>query len=119
SDDAAIHAHRLLATHAAELAVLQCSKQLGLERDGQLADLVQEERPAVRLFEQTAVPLLCAGERAAGVAEELALEEGSGNAGAVHGDERAAPPLRGLVDGPGEDALAGATLTGQQDGRVH
>ena len=52
-----------------------------------MPDLVQKERPAVRLLESSAPHLLRAGERAALVAEELALEQLLGNGAAVDRQE--------------------------------
>src|SRR5690606_8986481 len=72
-DDADIDADGALAAEAADLAVLEGGEQLGLERERQFRDLVEEQRASGGLLEETAVRLLCAGEGAAGVAEELAL----------------------------------------------
>ena len=55
-----------------------------------VADLVEEERAAVRGLELADAPLVGAGERAALVAEELALEELVRDRRAVERDERAA-----------------------------
>ena len=60
---------------AIDLALLQDAQQLGLQRRRQLADLVEEQRAAVGLLERPTLPLGGAGERAALVAEELALEQ--------------------------------------------
>src|SRR5690606_11474970 len=94
------------------------SKQLGLQRQRQVADLVEEERASVRLLEESAVALLCARERAARVTEELAFEERVRDAGAVDGDERSAPAVGRVVHGAREDTLAGAALARQQDRRI-
>src|SRR5688572_3231374 len=58
-----------------------------------------------------------AGERAALVAEQLALEQSLGERGAVQLDEGARGPRTLLVDGLGNELLAGATLTGDEYGR--
>src|SRR5690606_35136269 len=101
-----------------ELPVFQRSKQFGLKRKGQLADLVQEQRAAVGLLEESPVGLLRAGERAARMAEELALEEGLGDPGTVDRDERPAPARRGDVDRAREDSFSRAAFPGQQHRRV-
>ena len=54
-----------------------------------LADLVEEERSALRLLEEALLLLDGARERAALVAEELGLEEVLGHRAAVDRDERA------------------------------
>ena len=53
--------------------LLQDAQQLGLERERQLADLVEEQGAAVGLLEQAGLARDGAGEGAALVAEQLAL----------------------------------------------
>src|SRR5690606_4440705 len=91
---------------------------LGLERERQLRDLVEEQGSGGGLLEEAAVRLLGAGEGAAGVAKELALEERVRNAGAVDGDEGGARAARRLVDRAREEPLAGPGLAGEEDGCV-
>src|SRR5690606_30371226 len=117
-DDADVDAEGAFAAEAADLAVLERGEELGLERKRQLTDLVQEERAGGGLLEEAAVRLLGARERAAGVAEEFAFEQGLGHAGAVDGDEGCAGAARAIVDGAGEEALAGAGFAGEEDGCV-
>ena len=59
-----------------------------------------------------------AGERPADVPEELALEQGLADAGAVDGDERALPAPGAVVDAAGEQFLAGAAFAFQQHDAV-
>ena len=59
-----------------------------------------------------------AGEGALLVAEELALEQGLGQRGAVHGDEWAPRARTILVDRPGGDFLSGAGLAKHQNRAV-
>ena len=87
-DDAHVHRARRVVADAAHLALLQRAQQLHLQRQRQLADLVEEERAAVGLLEQSLPLGGRAGERALRVAEQLALEQRLGNGAAVHGDER-------------------------------
>jgi hypothetical protein len=51
------------------------------------------------------------------VAEQLALDEGLGHGGQVDGDERPARPRRIVVDGAGDQLLAGAALAGDEHRR--
>src|SRR6202043_3664762 len=60
---------------ALPLATLDRAQELGLQRQLQLADLVDEQRAPVRLFEDAAPLDRRAGERALLVAEERGLEE--------------------------------------------
>ena len=71
-----------------DLAVLQRAQHLGLRGEVHVADLVEEERAAVGLLEEAALARLGAGERAALVAEELALDQLARDRGAVDLDER-------------------------------
>jgi hypothetical protein len=88
-----------------ELAVLEHAQQLALERERDLADLVEEERTAVGSLETADAVLLRAGEGAPHVPEELALEEVLRDRRAVDADERplGAPAVR--VDAPGDELL--------------
>jgi hypothetical protein len=89
---------------------LEHAEQFRLHGERHLADLVEEDRAAARRFEEAAVILGRAGERAAAVAEELALEQGLGDRGAVDGEERLVGARRGAVDAARHELLAGAGL---------
>ena len=97
------HAHvdvdHVLAADADDLAGLQRAEHLGLRGEIHVADLVEEERAAVGLLEEAALPRLRAGERAALVAEELALDELARDGRAVHLDERRVVARAEAVDG--------------------
>jgi hypothetical protein len=73
-DDAHVDLDGLVLADPPDLLLLDGAEQLGLERERGLRDLVEEERPAVRLLEEPLSGRDSAGERAACVAEELALE---------------------------------------------
>ena len=74
------HAHVDLDLHLAaqppQPALLQHAQQLGLQLDGDLAHLVEEERAAVGQLEHAGAALIRAGEGAALVAEDLATRSG-------------------------------------------
>src|SRR6185295_6184490 len=78
-------------------------QQLGLEVEREIAHLVEEERPAVRLLEDAGARRDRARERSARVAEELG---------------RAGPARAPFVDRPGEQLLARAGLAQEEDGLV-
>ena len=65
----------LVGADAPHLAPLEHAQQLGLQVDGQLADLVQEHRAAVGGLEHALARRHRAGEGAALVTEQLALEQ--------------------------------------------
>ena len=69
---------------ALELAVLEHPQQLGLQVERQLADLVEEQRAAVRDLEPTFPHPGRAGERALLVPEQLALDQRRRHRRTVH-----------------------------------
>src|SRR5690606_4834555 len=81
----------------------------------ELADLVEEERPAVGLADEAAA-LAHAGVRVvARVAEELGVDEAGGEGRGVAGDERAVGPGAEGVEGAGGELLADARGAGDED----
>jgi hypothetical protein len=105
---AAQPAKRLFLDHLEELT-LQALRQ---ERH-----LVQEDGAAVGELEQARLGLAGVGEGPALLAEELRLEQCFGNRRAVEVDEGPVPSGAGPVHRAGEEALAGAGLALDQDGR--
>ena len=83
-------------TQATKTPPLEHAEERRLHRAGELADLVEKDRAALRALERADVLPLGAGERAAFVAEELALEQGLGERRAVDADERRAPSRRSM-----------------------
>src|SRR4051794_14625108 len=102
------------AAEAAELPLLQHAQQLHLRRRRHLADLVQEQRPAIGELEAALAAIGGAGERALFVAEDLALEQGLRNRGAVDRDEREAGARAELMNRLRDELLAGTRLTGDE-----
>ena len=109
--------NRLVAPDPLERALLQDAQELDLRPHRDLADLVEEQRAAVRLLEAPDAALVGAGERALLVPEQLALEERLGERGAVQRDERLLGARAERVDRAGELPLAGAALAGDEDRR--
>jgi len=93
-------------------------RSFGWSSGGDVAHLVQEQRPAVGELEAAHAPLEGPGEGPALVAEELALEEPGRDRGAVELDERPLLAAGRLVDRAGDQLLAGAGLAPHEDGRV-
>ena len=87
-----------------------------LERD--LADLVEEERAAVGELEAADAVLDRTGERAAHVAEELALEQLARDRAAVDAHERTVLARAAGVHGVGDELLADARLAQHEHARV-
>ncbi len=76
-DDAHVDLHVARVAEAPDVLLLQDPQELHLEIDGQLADLVEEQRAAGRLLEEAAAVGGGVGEGALPVAEELATRAGS------------------------------------------
>src|SRR5688572_26861442 len=74
-EDAHVDLNPAIAADAPDLEALDRAKELRLEREIEIADLVDEERSAVRLLEDTLANADRARERTALVPEELRLEE--------------------------------------------
>ena len=98
-DDAGIGVQGLSPADALELALLDDAEDLDLGRQRQLADLVEKNRASGGAFEPAGLLAVGAGECAALVAEELALDQPLGKRPAVDADERA-----GLRDRNGDGA---------------
>src|SRR4030095_4667889 len=104
------------AADATDALGLEHAQELRLDRQRDLADLVEEDRAAVGLFEETLLRGDGARERTLLVAEEVRLDEALGDRGAAHGYER---PLaaRPRVDRGGGDLPAGPGLAAAHDAR--
>ncbi len=114
-DDANIDADGAAATHPTDLTLLQNAQQLGLQIEGELAELVQKDRPAVSQLEG---PLSGGGRSGVGallMPKELGLDQGPRHGAAVHHDEGAVLALAQLVDRAGHQVLAGAGLSLDMD----
>src|SRR5262245_12460643 len=107
---------RLGAAQALELAELKHAQELGLRGQRQLADLVEEQRPAPRELEPALLARVRAGERAALVTEQLRLEQRLGQGGAVDLDERHRPARRVVMNRMRDELLARAGLAAQERG---
>src|SRR5512138_1354226 len=83
-----------------------------------LADLVEEDRAAVRVLELAELALLRARERALLEAEQLALEQLRRQRRAIHLDEGLIAPARELEDRARDELLAGPALAAHEHGDV-
>ena len=103
---------------ALKLVFLQNAQQLRLGEERHLADLVEKERAALRHFELADLAaLLRAGERPFLIAEELAFKEVIGDTRAVDGDKGILVTPALLVDGAGDQLLAGPRFARDEHGR--
>ena len=75
TNDTDVDLLRFVVSDAAYFAAFQHSQQLGLHRLRQLADLVQEQRAAVRHFEQSDTMFIRAREGSLAMPEQLAFDQ--------------------------------------------
>ncbi len=95
--------------------VLQDAEEFGLHGEGHVADFVEEEGSAVGVFEASLAVGAGVGEGAADVSEEFVFEGGFVEAGAVEGDEAFGAAAGVLVEGAGDEFLAGAGVAEDED----
>src|SRR5262245_62987649 len=84
----------------------------------QVADLVDEDGPAIGGFELADLELMRPGEGATLVAEELALQQLAGHRRAVDLDERTSFPHRRIMDGAGDHVLPRSRPPEDEPGHV-
>jgi len=112
-----VHLDRLDAADALELVVLDHPQELHLHLPGQIADLVEEERPLVRELEAPGLAGDGPREGALLVAEQLALDEVLGDRRAVDLDEGVVLSGAAGVDRVGHEFLPRPRLAGDEDRR--
>src|SRR5439155_1569060 len=117
-DEAHVDLDRAVGADRGDALVLDDPEQFGLETEGHLTDLVEEERPAVGRLEQPAPRLAGAREGALLEAEQLRLEQLLRDRRAVHRDERLVPSRAREVERAREELLADARLAVDQHGRI-
>jgi hypothetical protein len=115
-DDADIDRDLAIASDAVDDLFLQNAKQFDLERGIQIADLVEKKSTAVGLLKPADPDPIGPGERPLLVAEQLALQKGLRNRGAVHRDERLVSPMPMLKNGTGDQLFAGPGFPADENG---
>jgi hypothetical protein len=117
-NDPYIHLHRCLAAHPVELALGEHAQQPRLQRRGHVADFIEEQRAAVRLFEAAAPQRIGAGECAFFVAEQLGLQEVGGERRRVERDECLAGARAVSMQRVRHQFLSRAGFTGDEHGHA-
>src|SRR5690606_4057378 len=113
-----VHGDLLAPADPLDDAFLQEAQQFRLEAEWEVADLVEEQRTAVRELDLARRLPDRAGEGAALVAEEFRFEQGFGNRGAIDGHEAVLAPARQLVQSARENLLAGPALADERHRRI-
>ncbi len=99
-------------------AVLDHPKQLGLQGERHLGQLVQEEGAAVGGLQQAGLVAVGAGERALAVPEDLGLEQGLRQRRAVDRHHRLLGPTAVFVNQLGKDFFPGSAFPADEDAGV-
>ena len=97
---------------------LDDAEQARLVLHAQVAHFVQEEGPAVALFQESFLPAGRPGECALLVSKEFALEEFPGDCRAIDGDQRQLMPCAVVVDHPRGQFLARTGLAEDQNVQI-
>src|SRR4029453_8527696 len=100
-----------IAADRAILALLQHAQELGLQGGGHLPERVEQTRASLAHFEEAFLVGRRAGECPLFVSKELGFNQVLRNRRAVDLDERALGALAVVMDGIGNEFLAGAILT--------
>src|SRR5690606_14292529 len=83
-NDTYVYRYRTVTTNARDLVLLKGAEDLGLSGQAHVADLVEEERTAIRLFKLADPLLRRTGKRALLVSEELTLYQFRRDCRAIH-----------------------------------
>ena len=97
--------------------LLQHAHQLHLRAQSHVANFIEKDGAVIGLFEPPDPPRFRPSESAALVAEQFAFQQRFRNGRAVDGDEGRVGPIAVLVEGAGDQLLAGARFTA--DEHVH
>jgi hypothetical protein len=117
-DDADVDGDRRRFAERRDFAGLEEAQQFRLQVGAHVADFVEEQRAVDRAANQAELIALGAGEGAAAVAEQLALEQVARHGGAVERHERFLGAVGEFVDRTRQDFLSGAAFAGDQHGDV-
>ena len=107
-----------MSAHAIEFAVGQDPQQARLRFGGHVADLVQEQRAAVGLFEASRALCRGAGEGALLMTEEFGLDQILGDGGHVQSDELVLLARAVAMQGMGHQFLARAGFPVDEHGDI-
>src|SRR5204863_546886 len=107
-----------VAAHALEFLLLENAQKRDLHFRRQFADLVQEDRSAVRCFKSPDPLLQRAGKGAFFMTEQLAGDELLGKRRAVDLYQSASGSLRSSMNGVGDEFFSSAGFAGDQHRRI-
>ena len=115
ADDPRVDRDRLAAADPLDHALLQEAQQLHLQRQRNVANLVEEQRAAIGLLDLALGGLDCAGERPLLVSEQFAFEQVFRDRRAIDRDEFAIGAVAGIVEASRQQFLARPARAEQHD----
>ena len=121
-DDPHIEALRPVAAHRRYLALFKRGQQLGLQRQRQIADFIEKQRPAIGGLEPPDAVGPRVGEGALHMAEQFRIEQAFGDRAQIDRQKRLCRAPRPRMDFAGDQFLAGAVFPQDQHigvGRRH
>ena len=96
--------------------LLKNAQNFCLESEIHIADLIEEERPVMRLFEASDTQLVGTSEGSLFVPEELAFEQVGRNGSTIYGDEGFVRAMTVLVNGTGDELFPSAGFATDENG---
>src|SRR5439155_397612 len=114
-DDPRGNANWLIAAERLHLSVLESTQERSLRRKGNVGDLVEEQRTAVRALEVPFLSLMRSRERALLIPEEFGFDERIGDRAAIDRHKRLRAPGAHVMDRASDEFLSCARLTFDED----
>jgi len=116
--DSHINRDLVAPANALDDAFLQEAQELRLQRQGQIADLVQKQRAFISRFDLAQGLLYRTGKSALLISKQLAFEQRIGNGRTVYCDKTFLRPGRSRMQGSRKHFFPSTTLTEKCDRRV-
>ena len=116
--DPGIDVDDLIVTNASQVAAFEHSEQLGLHGQGQLADLIQEDRSPVGGLEEPLSLYIGSGESTFDVPKEFAFDQVFWQRSAIDRNEGFVAPQTFFMHGASHKLLATTRLTSDQNRAV-
>src|SRR5271170_2375283 len=114
-DETCAQRNELAAAQPAVLALLQNTEQLDLRGRTKLTDFIEQQCTLARLLQISLAYTHGASESTFFVAEQFGFDESFGNGAATDRNKRLAGARAKIVDGPGDQFLAGAAFSSDED----
>ncbi|HKS81207.1 MAG TPA: hypothetical protein VJR23_06845 [Candidatus Acidoferrales bacterium] len=110
-----VHTNRMDAAEPFKFLLLHNSQKLRLKFEGNITDLIQEQRAFVGQIKTPNLPVERTREGTSFMTEEFALEQSSGDRSAIDFCEGAILPATSQVDSASDEFLAGSSFAQDQD----